>query len=300
MRVRDPQGRVCRAAGARPRRFRADIVAIAPFLRDRVDELRDWDDLKLLTVTVDRLERWWRPGLLCIGDARTRCRRSAGSASTSRCRTRSPPPTSSPSSCATAHWPMPSRGGAAAPHSADPPDAGGAGRRCRNGSSTGSRLRRAARRRLAGAAVQPVPLLARIPARLIGMGFRPEHVRTPAVSTDGCEVIAARGVRPSGRRAVAMRIADPGVTIMSMSENGRCWLGCGCLSRAPSHPVRSGFANTAVAVIGLKTAVLTRTSPPRPGVGDQHDLARDDIDELVLAGVPIALARPAPGGSGTD
>ena len=43
--------------------FRADIVAIAPFLRDRVEELRDWDDVKLLTVTVDRLERWWRPGL---------------------------------------------------------------------------------------------------------------------------------------------------------------------------------------------------------------------------------------------
>src|SRR6185312_3819206 len=48
--------------------FRADIVAIAPFLRDRVGELRDWNDIKLLTVTVDRLERWWRPGLLCIGD----------------------------------------------------------------------------------------------------------------------------------------------------------------------------------------------------------------------------------------
>ena len=50
-------------------KFREDIVAIAPFLRDRVEELRDWDDVKLLTVTVDRLERWWRPGLLCIGDS---------------------------------------------------------------------------------------------------------------------------------------------------------------------------------------------------------------------------------------
>ena len=49
--------------------FREDIVAIAPFLRDRVAELRDWDDVKLLTVAVDRLERWWRPGLLCIGDS---------------------------------------------------------------------------------------------------------------------------------------------------------------------------------------------------------------------------------------
>ena len=31
--------------------------------------MKEWDDIKLLTVAVDRLERWWRPGLLCIGDA---------------------------------------------------------------------------------------------------------------------------------------------------------------------------------------------------------------------------------------
>jgi 2-polyprenyl-6-methoxyphenol hydroxylase-like FAD-dependent oxidoreductase len=49
--------------------LRADIAAIAPFIRDRVGELRDWDDIKLLTVVVDRLRRWHRPGLLCIGDA---------------------------------------------------------------------------------------------------------------------------------------------------------------------------------------------------------------------------------------
>jgi 2-polyprenyl-6-methoxyphenol hydroxylase-like FAD-dependent oxidoreductase len=50
-------------------RFHENLVRLAPFLRDRVDELRDWDDVRLLTVKVDRLERWWRPGLLCIGDA---------------------------------------------------------------------------------------------------------------------------------------------------------------------------------------------------------------------------------------
>jgi 2-polyprenyl-6-methoxyphenol hydroxylase-like FAD-dependent oxidoreductase len=49
--------------------FREDIVRLEPFLRDRVGELRDWNDVSLLTVKVDRLERWWRPGLLCIGDA---------------------------------------------------------------------------------------------------------------------------------------------------------------------------------------------------------------------------------------
>jgi 2-polyprenyl-6-methoxyphenol hydroxylase-like FAD-dependent oxidoreductase len=38
-------------------------------LRDRVEELRDWKDISLLTVAVDRLTQWSRPGLLCIGDA---------------------------------------------------------------------------------------------------------------------------------------------------------------------------------------------------------------------------------------
>lgn len=49
--------------------FRADIAEIAPFLKDRVGELRDWSDIKLLVVQVDRLRRWYREGLLCIGDA---------------------------------------------------------------------------------------------------------------------------------------------------------------------------------------------------------------------------------------
>jgi len=49
--------------------FRAAIVELAPFLHDRVGELRDWNDLKLLTVRVDRLRQWHRPGLVCIGDA---------------------------------------------------------------------------------------------------------------------------------------------------------------------------------------------------------------------------------------
>jgi 2-polyprenyl-6-methoxyphenol hydroxylase-like FAD-dependent oxidoreductase len=49
--------------------FRANIVQIMPVFADRVDEIKDWDQVKLLTVAVDRLERWHRPGLLCIGDA---------------------------------------------------------------------------------------------------------------------------------------------------------------------------------------------------------------------------------------
>jgi len=49
--------------------FRERIVHLAPHLRERVGELKDWDDIKLLTVKVDRLKQWHRPGLLCIGDA---------------------------------------------------------------------------------------------------------------------------------------------------------------------------------------------------------------------------------------
>ncbi len=49
--------------------FRQSIVRLAPAFADRVDELKDWDQIKLLTVAVNRLRRWHRPGLLCIGDA---------------------------------------------------------------------------------------------------------------------------------------------------------------------------------------------------------------------------------------
>jgi 2-polyprenyl-6-methoxyphenol hydroxylase-like FAD-dependent oxidoreductase len=49
--------------------LRADIARLAPFLAERLHEIAAWDDVSLLTVTVDRLARWWRPGLICIGDA---------------------------------------------------------------------------------------------------------------------------------------------------------------------------------------------------------------------------------------
>jgi 2-polyprenyl-6-methoxyphenol hydroxylase-like FAD-dependent oxidoreductase len=49
--------------------FREELAAAVGFLGDRAGEVRSFDDLKLLSVKVDRLERWWRPGMLCIGDA---------------------------------------------------------------------------------------------------------------------------------------------------------------------------------------------------------------------------------------
>ncbi|MDW6057688.1 FAD-dependent oxidoreductase [Streptomyces sp. FXJ1.4098] len=56
-----------RAAGLD--RFMAEFAAAAPWLADRAHALRSWDEVKLLDVRLDRLRRWHRPGLLCIGDA---------------------------------------------------------------------------------------------------------------------------------------------------------------------------------------------------------------------------------------
>jgi 2-polyprenyl-6-methoxyphenol hydroxylase-like FAD-dependent oxidoreductase len=49
--------------------LRDELVRLAPFLSDRVNGLASWDDIKLLTVVADRLRQWYRPGVLCIGDA---------------------------------------------------------------------------------------------------------------------------------------------------------------------------------------------------------------------------------------
>jgi 2-polyprenyl-6-methoxyphenol hydroxylase-like FAD-dependent oxidoreductase len=50
-------------------KFRNSVGDISPFLRDRLREIDSWERVKLLTVEVDRLRRWYRPGLICIGDA---------------------------------------------------------------------------------------------------------------------------------------------------------------------------------------------------------------------------------------
>jgi 2-polyprenyl-6-methoxyphenol hydroxylase-like FAD-dependent oxidoreductase len=50
--------------------FRAELAALMPVFADRIKaEIASWDDVKLLSVSVDRLRQWWEPGLLCIGDA---------------------------------------------------------------------------------------------------------------------------------------------------------------------------------------------------------------------------------------
>jgi 2-polyprenyl-6-methoxyphenol hydroxylase-like FAD-dependent oxidoreductase len=49
--------------------FRAAVAAVSPLPPERMQEVMSWQDVHLLTVRIDRLKCWWRPGLLCIGDA---------------------------------------------------------------------------------------------------------------------------------------------------------------------------------------------------------------------------------------
>ncbi|MGS1095191.1 FAD-dependent oxidoreductase [Aquamicrobium terrae] len=49
--------------------FRDAVAAVSPLPAERMQEVQAWDDVHLLSVRIDRLKRWWRPGLLCIGDA---------------------------------------------------------------------------------------------------------------------------------------------------------------------------------------------------------------------------------------
>jgi 2-polyprenyl-6-methoxyphenol hydroxylase-like FAD-dependent oxidoreductase len=64
-----PKGGIDRIKAAGLDAFRKRVLFMSPFLTNRVDELKSFDDIKLLSVAVDRLRQWWRPGLICIGDA---------------------------------------------------------------------------------------------------------------------------------------------------------------------------------------------------------------------------------------
>ena len=161
--------------------FRHDIASIAPFLASRTQEITDWNQVKLLTVSVDRLRQWSRPGLVCIGDS--------------------------------AHAMSPIGGVginlaiqdavAAANVLAAPLLRGTVGDRqlqqIQKRRTFPTRMTQAfqifAQKRFIGPALanatplhrpplafrllESFPILRRIPARIIGVGFRPEHIRTP-------------------------------------------------------------------------------------------------------------------------
>jgi 2-polyprenyl-6-methoxyphenol hydroxylase-like FAD-dependent oxidoreductase len=165
--------------------FRQEIVRLAPHLSDRVDELHSWDDIKLLTVAVDRLTRWHRPGLLAIGDAAHAMSPIGGVGINLAIQ----------DAVAAANILAPSlaQGGVV-------PEASLARVQRRRALPTQLMQRlqiliqdRVLSRVLAsrGRLSLPLPMrllrrfpvLRRIPARIIGMGFRPEHVRLPPAKT---------------------------------------------------------------------------------------------------------------------
>lgn len=64
-----PKGTAEQIRGRGIENFRAEIVKLVPYFKERICELKTWDEVKLLTVKVDCLQEWWKPGLICIGDA---------------------------------------------------------------------------------------------------------------------------------------------------------------------------------------------------------------------------------------
>ncbi|HEY8289594.1 MAG TPA: FAD-dependent oxidoreductase [Acetobacteraceae bacterium] len=163
-------------------RFRDILAELAPWLSNRVAEITDWDNVKLLTVAVDRLRRWHRPGLLCIGDAahamspiggvgiNLAIQDAVAAANLLAAALLRGPPTENDLHAVQRRriWPV----------------------------AVMQRVQvlvqnRVISRVLAGASTRTLPLplrlfqrfpyLRRLPARLVGMGVRPEHVRTPGI-----------------------------------------------------------------------------------------------------------------------
>jgi len=157
--------------------FRDSVAHLAPFAADRAGELREWDAVSLLTVLVDRLPRWYRPGLLCIGDAAHAMSPVGGVGINLAIQ----------DAIAAANL-------LAAPLRADrltTDDLRRVQRRRELPTRLTQRLQllvqnRVIRRVLSGGKFSPpfvirliarFPFLSRITARMIGIGFRPEHVR---------------------------------------------------------------------------------------------------------------------------
>jgi 2-polyprenyl-6-methoxyphenol hydroxylase-like FAD-dependent oxidoreductase len=161
--------------------FKAALARALPFLAARVDELQSWDDIKLLSVSIDRLRTWYRPGLLCIGDAAHAMSPVGGVGINLAIQ----------DAVATANilW-KPLKDGTLTTF-----DLAKVQHRRTLPTRVTQRLQVMAQNRFA----QPVlrstkplevpwalrlldrtPLLQRIPARIVGVGIRPEHVQSPA------------------------------------------------------------------------------------------------------------------------
>ncbi len=168
--------------------FLQELANLAPFLRDRVHELKSWDDVSVLTVVVDRLRQWSKPGLLCIGDAAHAMSPVGGVGINLAIQ----------DAVAAANI----LGRKLLAGGVTPDDLMAVQRRREFPTRATQRLQvfiqNRVIRRVLGAQkpieapwivklLQRWPYLRRIPARIVGMGFRPEHVRTP-----GSERLSAR------------------------------------------------------------------------------------------------------------
>jgi 2-polyprenyl-6-methoxyphenol hydroxylase-like FAD-dependent oxidoreductase len=162
--------------------FRRRVAAMTPTLTDRVGELKSFDDVKLLTVAVDRLRQWWRPGLLCIGDAAHAMSPIGGVGVNLAVQ----------DAVAAANRlaaPLKAR-------SVSADDLAAIEKRRTFPVRATQRLQLIMQNQIIAPALASTarpkpplmfklfnafPLLRRIPARLLGLGFRPEHVQTPDV-----------------------------------------------------------------------------------------------------------------------
>jgi 2-polyprenyl-6-methoxyphenol hydroxylase-like FAD-dependent oxidoreductase len=160
--------------------FRDEIATVAPFFRGRVDELRDWSDIKLLSVAVDHLRDWSRAGVLCIGDAAHAMSPIGGVGINLAIQ-------DAVAAANILSQPL-SRG------SVTSEQLGKVQHRREFPTSVTQQFQVFAHRRFVGPALrekspitrlplplrllQRFPVLRRIPARLVGLGIRPEHVHT--------------------------------------------------------------------------------------------------------------------------
>ena len=161
--------------------FREQLASVAPFLKGRTNALKEWSDVKLLSVAVDRLREWSRPGLLCIGDSAHAMSPIGGVGINLAIQ----------DAVATANilWQPLLRGTGVDGKLRDVQKRRTFPTRMTQGFQVlahrgvvGPALKsRTPIRRLPWPLrlVQRFPVLRRIPARALGLGFRPEHVRAP-------------------------------------------------------------------------------------------------------------------------
>jgi 2-polyprenyl-6-methoxyphenol hydroxylase-like FAD-dependent oxidoreductase len=158
------------------------VVEIAPFLRDRVGELRDWDQIKLLTVVVDRLRQWYRPGLLCIGDAAHAMSPVGGVGINLAIQDAVATANRLAAPLRDGAGPVPDEALARVQHRREWPTRMTQRLQVFIQDRVLSRVlgsQKALKPPFFLRLVQWFPILRRIPAHVIGIGFRPEHVHTP-------------------------------------------------------------------------------------------------------------------------